>query len=122
MGNPVKITELAKQMIILSGLQLKDQNNPDGDIEIKFTGLRPGEKLFEELLIDAECLETAHPLIFRAIEKSISPAKLWNKLNELKMSINQQDIKSSLTILSELVPEWNRFQSQIFLQTAKSFP
>ncbi len=106
MGNPVKITDLAKQMISLSGLQLKDQNNPNGDVEIKFTGLRPGEKLFEELLIDAECLETSHPLIFRAIEKSINPSKLWNKLNELKMKIDQQDLQSSLIILSELVPEW----------------
>lgn len=54
MGEPVKILELAKKLILLSGLSIKNENNPNGDIEIKFTGLRPGEKLYEELLIGGE--------------------------------------------------------------------
>ena len=71
MGDPVKITSLAKKMVRLSGLTVKDENNPKGDIEIVFTGLRPGEKLFEELLIDSKCDTTVHPLIYRAHEHSI---------------------------------------------------
>ena len=63
MGEPVRIYDLAQQMVTLSGLQLKDDANPDGDIEIICTGLRPGEKLFEELLIDADVQPTEHPLI-----------------------------------------------------------
>tara|TARA_B100000886_G_C19997394_1_gene316566 strand:- start:105 stop:506 length:402 start_codon:yes stop_codon:yes gene_type:complete len=106
MGKPVKILELAKQMVNLSGLEVKDKNNPNGDIEIVFTGLRPGEKLFEELLIDAESLKTSHPLIFRAVEKCIEPDLLWRKLEELEHNINLQKKESCLEILSDLVPEW----------------
>ena len=68
MGKPVNILELAKQMIRLSGLQLKDKKNVDGDIEIVFTGLANGEKLYEELLIDSNSQPTDHPLIFKAEE------------------------------------------------------
>ena len=108
MGNPVKITELAEQMIILNGLKLKNNLNPEGYIDIVFTGLRPGEKLYEELLIDAECLKTSHPLIFRALEKSIDPVRLWEKLEKLKIAINKYDHDSSIKILSDLVPDWTR--------------
>ena len=66
MGDPVKIYDLAKQMVNLSGLSIKNENNLEGDIEIISTGLRPGEKLYEELLIDAKAEKTNHPLIFRA--------------------------------------------------------
>ena len=69
MGKSVKIKDLVVKLIKLSGLQVKDKNNPKGDIEIKITGLRPGEKLYEELLIDAKTNSTDHPLIFRAKEK-----------------------------------------------------
>ena len=108
MGSPVKITELAEQMVTLSGLKLKDESNKDGDIEIVFTGLRPGEKLYEELLIDAECLKTSHPLIFRALEKSIKSERLWKKLNELQIAIEEHKDDESIKILSELVPQWKR--------------
>ena len=108
MGSPVKITELAEQMVTLSGLKLKDESNKDGDIEIVFTGLRPGEKLYEELLIDAECLKTSHPLIFRALEKSIKSEKLWEKLNDLQIAIEEHNHDESIKILSELVPQWKR--------------
>ena len=106
MGKPIKIVDLAKQMVALSGLTIKDQKNPKGDLEIIFTGLRPGEKLYEELLIDAECLETSHPLIFRAMEKFIEPRDLWEKLNKLETEVNEYKLKSSMKLLSELVPEW----------------
>ena len=108
MGQPIKITELAKQMISLSGLTIKNSKNPEGDIEITYTGLRPGEKLFEEILIDAECLNTSHPLIFRAIENSINPILLWEKLEQLKKNIDDFQFKKSISLLSELVPEWQQ--------------
>ena len=106
MGKPVKITELAEQMITLNGLKIKNNSNPEGDIEIAFTGLRPGEKLYEELLIDAESLKTSHPLIFRAIEKSINPDRLWGKLEKLKLTLDEHDHEASIRILSDLVPDW----------------
>ena len=106
MGKPVKITELAEQMITLSGLKLKNKSNSEGDIEIVFTGLRPGEKLYEELLIDAECLKTSHPLIFRALERSIDPEVLWKKLDKLETEIENHNHEKSMKILSELIPDW----------------
>ena len=106
MGSPVKITELAEQMITLSGLELKNETNKNGDIEIVFTGLRPGEKLYEELLIDAECLKTSHPLIYRALEESIKPEKLWKKLDKLELAISNHDREKSIQILSDLIPQW----------------
>ena len=74
MGEPVRIKALAEQMVRLSGLSLRDAAHPEGDIEIVCTGLRPGEKLYEELLIDAESQPTAHPLIYRAEEGTSEPA------------------------------------------------
>ena len=106
MGSPVKITELAEQMISLNGLKLKNEQNRNGDIEIVFTGLRPGEKLYEELLIDAECLKTSHPLIYRALEKSIKPERLWKKLDQLEIAIGKHDHAKSIQILSDLIPQW----------------
>ena len=106
MGEPVKIYDLAKTMILLSGLTLKDNNNPKGDIEIIFTGLRPGEKLYEELLIGSKSNRTDHPLIFKAREKGIDANILLPKISELKNNIFSLDKSLSLKILSELVPEW----------------
>ena len=108
MGEPVKIIELAEQMIAQSGLTLKDQFNDEGDIEIVFTGLRPGEKLYEELLIDAQSEETIHPLIFRAFEKSLDPQSLFAELDELKINIKNCDVKESLKKLKKLVPNWEK--------------
>ncbi len=106
MGDPVKIYDLAKQMINLSGLSIKNKNNLEGDIEIISTGLRPGEKLYEELLIDAEAEKTEHPLIFRAKENFIIMDKIVPKLINLKKNIDQRNKDQILTILSELVKEW----------------
>ena len=76
MGEPVKIYELARRLINLSGMEVKDENNPEGDIEIVFTGLRPGEKLFEELLIGDEVQSTMHKQILEP-KKSIFQKKSW---------------------------------------------
>ena len=86
MGEPIKIFDLAERMIINSGLTLKNEDNPEGDIEIVYSGLRPGEKLFEELLIDAEAKPTSHPLIFMANEKLIKIDKLLPMLDKLEFN------------------------------------
>ena len=106
MGEPVWIKDLAEQMVRLSGLSLRDATHPDGDIEIVYTGLRPGEKLYEELLIDAESQPTAHPLIYRAKERSLPPHELWPQLESLTSAIAAQDVDTALKLLEELVPEW----------------
>ncbi|MDA7676984.1 polysaccharide biosynthesis protein [bacterium] len=107
MGEPVRIKDLAEQMVRLSGLTLKNQLNPVGDIEIVCTGLRPGEKLYEELLIDAESeVSTKHPLIFRGHERSIPPEKLWPQLDNLENALSVHNSKLALKLLKELVPEW----------------
>jgi FlaA1/EpsC-like NDP-sugar epimerase len=108
MGEPVRILELARQMVRLSGLRVRDAHNPDGDIEILCTGLRPGEKLYEELLIEASSEATAHPLIYRAREASLPPEQLWPRLDALEAAIARQDASAALELLSQLVPEWQR--------------
>jgi FlaA1/EpsC-like NDP-sugar epimerase len=108
MGEPVRILALARQMVRLSGLSVRDARNPDGDITIECTGLRPGEKLYEELLIDADSEPTVHPLIYRARERAITPAELWPQLDALEAAISRQDEKAALELLARLVPEWQR--------------
>ena len=108
MGEPVRILDLAKQMVRLSGLSLRDGQHPNGDIEIVCTGLRPGEKLYEELLIDAESEPTSHPLIYRATERAIPPEQLWPQIEVMEAAIRRQDAAAALDVLSLLVPEWQR--------------
>ena len=106
MGEPIKIIDLAKNMIQLSGLTVKDKDKLNGDIEILITGLRPGEKLYEELLIDSESEGTSHPLIYKANERCLLPETLWPKLVNLENYIMLLDKEKTLNLLSELVPEW----------------
>jgi len=106
MGKPVKIKDLAIQMIKLSGLKLKDKENPNGDIEIKIIGLRDGEKLYEELLVDGKSIPTEHPLIFRAEEKLSNNTELFENLNDLEEKINNFELYEALKIIKILVPEW----------------
>ena len=111
MGKPVRIKNLAEQMVRLSGLTVRDQFNPEGDIEIVCCGLRPGEKLYEELLIDPESLSTDHPLIYRATERALTPQQLWPNLDLLEDAIAAQDVESAMNLLAVLVPEWQRSNS-----------
>ena len=106
MGEPVLIKELASQMIKLSGLQLKNKENPNGDIEIVYTGLRPGEKLYEELLIDAEALPTENPYIFRAKEKFLEASFFLSQMRIIEESILNNNLNTMLTTLKKIVPEW----------------
>ncbi len=112
MGDPVKIIDLAEQMISINGLTKKDEANPNGNIEIKTIGLRDGEKLYEELLIGSESKPTSHPLIFRAVEDCIHPDILWEKLDLLEKHLSNIDQKNVFKILSELVPEWKNVKKQ----------
>lgn len=89
MGKPVKIADLARKMIELSGLSVLDKNNSNGDIAIEVTGLRRGEKLYEELLIDADTLTTPHAKIMRAQEASLTPAKLKKAVAEVENCVSQ---------------------------------
>ena len=103
MGSPVKIYDLAVNMINFSGLQLRDKNNPNGDIEIMITGLRPGEKLYEELLIEDNSLSTKHPKIFKAQDGFINWDKLKIEIQSLENYISKNDIKNIFPILKKLV-------------------
>jgi len=107
MGEPVKIYDLAVKLIQLSGLQLLDDNNPDGDIQIVFTGLRPGEKLYEELLVGDNVVDTENDLIFRAQEKMLNWDILSPLLQELELSLSSNDLKQVTSLILKLVPEFN---------------
>jgi FlaA1/EpsC-like NDP-sugar epimerase len=103
MGKPVHILELAKKMIHLSGLEVKSNERPGGDIEIKFTGLRPGEKLYEELLIDQNVLKTDHPMIMRSKEEVLPIEELRVILDELNSSVEKHDYKKIRELLVKSV-------------------
>jgi FlaA1/EpsC-like NDP-sugar epimerase len=103
MGEPVKIMDLARRMVELSGLTIRDGEHPDGDIEIAVTGLRPSEKLYEELLIGDRPLPTVHPRIMKAEESFIPWSELESKLNILEMALNVNDVKVIRQIMQELV-------------------
>ncbi len=103
MGEPVRIMDLAIRMIELSGLTLRDEFNPEGDISIEITGLRPGEKLFEELLIGDNPGPTSHPLIMKAHEDFLPLPVLESKLQDLATSLNQSDMDAVKQQLQALV-------------------
>ena len=103
MGESVRIYDLAVKMIQFSGLKLKDKNNLNGDIEIKITGLRPGEKLYEELLIEDNSLPTKHPKIFKAQDDFVPWDQLKNEIESLEKSIYKNDVKNIISTLTKLV-------------------
>ena len=103
MGEPVKIIDLARRMVELSGLTLRDETNPEGDIAIAITGLRPGEKLYEELLIGENPLPTQHPRIMRANEVFLPLSDLLTKLSALETALLRCDFGSARTLLETLV-------------------
>jgi FlaA1/EpsC-like NDP-sugar epimerase len=106
MGDPVRIVDLARNMIELSGLSVRDVHNPFGDIELKFIGLRPGEKLYEELLIKDAPLETSHPRIRRAVENFVPLNELNVHLDELRNAILRYDASAVRQILRNTVIEY----------------
>ena len=106
MGEPVRIVELARSMIRLAGLTEKTVDLPDGDIEIRYVGLRPGEKLFEELLIGNDAVPSGHPRILSAHERHIDPALLDKMLESLRGACDANEHEAMLRRLRNLVPEF----------------
>ena len=106
MGEPVRIYDLAVKMINLSGLELLDENNPEGDIEIQFTGLRPGEKLYEELLIDGKFSETENKLIMRTEEGMMPWDKLEPILTEIYNKGTYTNAEELYKLIKKIVPEF----------------
>lgn len=103
MGQPVRIYDLARRMVELSGLTVQDQRNPQGDIEIQVTGLRPGEKLYEELLIGDNPENTSHPRIMKAHESFLPWVELQEKLQALQRSLESENLPESIAWLQNLV-------------------
>jgi len=121
MGKPVAILDLAKRMIHLSGLEIKDAQYPQGDIEIVFTGLRPGEKLFEELLVSGDVLSTSHPKIMRSLDGSADTHDVDEILDELEHAVLTDDIAAALRVLERAVEGFvPDYQPPILLEDAGS--
>ena len=120
MGEPIRIIELAQRLISLSGLEVRDEKNPNGDIEIKFTGLRPGEKLYEELLIGDNVSTTEHKRILKAQEEYLPFSELENYLGLLEEAEARSDIVALKEILKEAVNGYNpeaKIVDVLYLQT-----
>ena len=107
MGEPIKIYDLAKKMIELSGLSVKNAFNPTGDIEIKVTGLRPGEKLYEELLLSKKPSKTIHPKIYKSKEPFIKLSDLKKELEILRTLVNENNLKKIYKKLPEIINEYS---------------
>ena len=103
MGEPVKILDMARRMIHLSGFEVKDELNPEGDIEIIYTGLRPGEKLYEELLIGGNVSPTQHQLIMTAEEECLPWKALAGYIEQFEETVNSHDVERSRAMLVEAV-------------------
>ena len=103
MGEPIRIFDLAYRMINLSGLSPIDMNNPDGDIKIKFTGLRPGEKLYEELLIGDNVTQSIHPRIMQASESSFAWVDIQKSVELIKSSYASNNVQNVLNLLEDKV-------------------
>jgi FlaA1/EpsC-like NDP-sugar epimerase len=123
MGKPVRIGDLARRMIHLMGLSVRDQEHPEGDIEIAYTGLRPAEKLYEELLIGNNVTGTRHPMIMRAIEHSLPWPRVQEYLQLLHTGMEQYDCQRCLQLLGEAVEEYNRAPNShdlVFIRQSKN--
>lgn len=106
MGEAVKIADLARRMVELSGLTVKEPSNPDGDIEIAVTGLRPGEKLYEELLIGNNPEPTGHSRIMKAHEPFLAWQELVRQLDELSLAMRDNDMPAIRGKLQHVVPDY----------------
>jgi FlaA1/EpsC-like NDP-sugar epimerase len=106
MGQPVRIDDLARRMVTLMGLTVRDESNPDGDIEIHYTGLRTAEKLYEELLIGSNVTGTDHPRIMRAVEHSLPWERVRQLLDDLLIALSSFDCRRAMTRLTDAVAEY----------------
>jgi FlaA1/EpsC-like NDP-sugar epimerase len=117
MGEPVKIIELAQRMIELSGLRVKDKNN-QGDIEIKITGLRPGEKLYEELLIGDVPIPTEHPEIFMGLESYLSKTQVMVLVQDLIQVCSSNNAVKAYGLINSIITNNNHFKDSVELTIA----
>jgi FlaA1/EpsC-like NDP-sugar epimerase len=118
----VRIYDLASRIVELSGLKLRNEKNPLGDIEIKITGLRPGEKLYEELLIGDNTETTQHPRILKAHEKFIPFGQLQGQLNSLNLALSANDVPTIRRFLQQLVAGYkpdNKIVDWVYLESNK---
>jgi FlaA1/EpsC-like NDP-sugar epimerase len=106
MGKPVRIEDLARRMINLMGLTVRDDTHPEGDVELVYTGLRPAEKLFEELLIGNNVTGTEHSMIMRAMEHSLPWGVVQQVLEELLIALNRFDCRGARELLMQTVAEY----------------
>jgi len=119
MGEPIRIIDLAKRMITLAGYTVKELDQPNGEIEIKVTGLRPGEKLYEELLIGNDPKPTEHPRIMKANEKSIADDELEQEVQALQEILQSRDVPELKNLLLRLVDGYQP-ESETFDALAKA--
>ncbi len=125
MGQPVKILDLARRMVELSGLTIKDELNPNGDIEIEISGLRPAEKLYEELLIGDNPESTIHPRIMKAYEKFTLWEDLQDQIKTLELALRVNDIGAIRSIMKRLVAEYEPSEEivdWVFIQQQSEIP
>ena len=106
MGKPIRIADLARRMVHLAGLTVRDEADPDGDIEIRYTGLRPAEKLYEELLIGTNVSGTQHAMIMRAMEHSLPWDDIEALMQKLLVALGQSDVPTVWALLREFVHEY----------------
>jgi FlaA1/EpsC-like NDP-sugar epimerase len=119
MGEPVKISDLARKIIKLSGLEVMDEFG-QGDIEIQYTGLRPGEKLYEELLIGDNVDGTEHPRIMKAHEEYLPYDVLMDKFTVIKSSLNEYQYNQLLNELNSVVSGFNHSSGVVDYLAVKS--
>jgi FlaA1/EpsC-like NDP-sugar epimerase len=125
MGKPLRIEDLARRMINLTGLSVRDAANPDGDIEIVYTGLRPAEKLYEELLIGVNVTGTEHPMIMRAMEPHVAWSELKDILGEMLDALDDFDCARARELLMRTVTEYrpeSGIQDLVWVQAQKNEP
>jgi FlaA1/EpsC-like NDP-sugar epimerase len=124
MGEPVKIDDLAKSMIRLMGLEVRDAKHTDGDIAIEYIGLRPGEKLHEELLLGENITPTEHPRIFKAHEPCMSATELAKAVDALGAAMEADDMQAIHAVLTHAVegyrPELRHIKPREFAEIAPS--
>jgi FlaA1/EpsC-like NDP-sugar epimerase len=122
MGEPIRIVDLARHMVRLYGFEVKDDTNPEGDIEIRFTGLRPGEKLYEELLISENALPTDHPMILRAQEGVVPAERVESLLSMFEAAVERLDCAATRALLLESVQGYapqNGIEDRVWLEQDK---
>lgn len=120
MGEPVRIVDLARRMIELSGLRVRDETHPEGDVAIIFTGLRPGEKLYEELLIGSHPAPTMHPRIMKAHENFLDWSALQTELAALRLAASDGDVLRIKAVLGKCVHGYSSPAGPAFIASASS--